>query len=98
MLDKLKMDLLKARKDKDELHTSVLSFLIAGVNNKEIELRGTGEVFGDEHVEKVIRKQIKNHDQSIEAYTKANRSELVERETAEKKVLEEILNAYFPQA
>ena len=98
MLDKLKMDLHKARKDKGELRTSVLSFLIAGVNNKEIELRGTGEVFGDEHVEKVIRKQIKNHDQSIEAYTSANRSELVERETAEKKVLEEILNAYFPQA
>lgn len=97
MLNKLKMDLLKARKDKDELKTSVLSFLISAVNNKEIELRGTGETFGDEHVEKVIKKQIKSHGQSVEAYTSAGRQELVDKEEAEKKVLEEILNAYFPQ-
>lgn len=98
MLTKLKMDLLKARKDKDELKTSVLSFLISAINNKEIELRGSGETFGDEHVEKVIKKQIKNRGQSIEAYTAAGRMELVAKEETEKKVLEEVLNAYFPQS
>ena len=98
ILDSLKKDYLMARKNKDELKTAVLSFLLSAMHNKEIELRPTGEAFGDEHVEKVLKKQIKNRNDSIEAYGKAGRTELVEKETAEKKVLEEILNAYFPQS
>lgn len=95
MLNKLKMDLLKARKSQDTLKVSVLGFLLSAIQNKEIELRGNKEELTDEHIEKVIRKQIKNRNQSIEAYTKGNRQDLVEQETAEKGVLEEILSEYF---
>jgi len=96
-LNQLKMDMLKARKEKDELRMAVLSFLISAINNKEIEMRGSGEELGDEHVAQVLKKQIKNRGQSMEAYEKAGRAELVEREGAEKEVLEEIQNAYFPE-
>jgi uncharacterized protein YqeY len=97
VLDKLKIDMLKSRKEANELKMAVLSFLISAINNKEIELRPMHEELTDEHVQKVILKQIKNRTQAIEAYEKAGRQELVDKESAEKKVLEEILNAYFPQ-
>lgn len=95
MLQKLKIDLLKARKAHDTLRVSVLGFLLSAIQNKEIELRGNKEELTDEHIEKVLRKQIKNRNQSIEAYEKGGRQDLVDKETSEKEVLEEILGEYF---
>lgn len=97
ILDNLKSDMLLARKDRNELRLSVLNFLISAIKYKEVELRGEGKELDDESVEKVLRKQIKQRNQSIEAYTSGNRPELAEKETTEKAVLEEILNAYFGQ-
>lgn len=90
MLNKLKIALLKARKEKDALKVSVLGFLISAVNNKEIAMRGKGEVFGDSHVSQVISEQIKQRKESIESYKAGGRQDLVEKETAELGVLEQI--------
>lgn len=95
MLNKLKLDLLKARKEKDTEKISVLGFLLSAIQNKEIELRGQGKELSDEHVEKVLRKQIKNRNQSIEAYQKGNRQDLVDKESAELVILESILDEHF---
>ncbi len=95
MLNKLKIDLLKARKAQDTLKVSVLGFLLSAIQNKEIELRSSKEELTDEHIEKVLRKQIKNRNQSIEAYEKGGRQDLVDQESAEKKILEGILSEYF---
>ncbi len=97
MLNKLKLDLLKARKAKDELFVSVLSFLLSKIQNKEIELRGQGIELKDKHIEKVFIKQIKQRKDSIEAYKKGDRQDLVEKEEGELNVLESLHKQYFPE-
>lgn len=95
IVNDLKIDLMRARKAKDELRTSVLGFLLSDIQNKEIELRGQGESLTDEAVAAVLKRQLKKRNQSIEAYEKGNRQDLVAKETSEKELLEEIQNAYF---
>lgn len=95
MFNKLRILLLKARKEQDTLRVSVLGFLISAVQNKEISLRGKGEALTDEHVAEVLKKQIKQHNESIEQYKMGNRQDLVDKEASELKILEEIQNENF---
>lgn len=95
MLNKLKKQLLVARKNKDELRISVLSFLLSKIQNKQIDLRGKDEELTDLHIKEVIDQQIKLRNDSIEAYEKGSRMDLVEKEENEKKILKEILNENF---
>jgi len=74
--------------DRDLLET--LRFLLASINNFEIEKRG--EV-SDEDVISVVKKQVKQHRESIEAFTNANRLELVEKEQKQL----DVLLSYLPQ-
>lgn len=92
LLEKIKNDLKAALKEKDELVVSTLRFLLSAIHNKEIELKKRGKL-SDEEVIGVIRKQVKEHQESIEAFQKGKREDLVEKE---KKELA-ILNKYLPQ-
>jgi uncharacterized protein YqeY len=95
MFNKLKVALLKARKEQDTLGVSVLSYLISAIQNKEIALRGRGEELTDEHVKEVLNRQIKQRKESIEQYQTGGRQDLVDQETNELKVLEELSREYF---
>jgi hypothetical protein len=95
MLNKLKIVLLKARKEKDTLRVSVLGYLLAEIQNKEIALRGKGEKLTDEHVKEALNKQIKQRKESIEQYKEAKRDDLAEKESSELEVLEELAREYF---
>ncbi len=95
MFNKLKVALLKARKEQDTLGVSVLSYLISAIQNKEIALRGKGEKLTDEHVKEVLNRQIKQRKESIEQYQTGGRQDLVDQETNELKVLEELSREYF---
>ncbi len=77
MFSKLKIELLKARKQKDKLKVSVVSYLLSAIQNKEIALRGKGEKLSDEDVIEVINRQIKQRKESIEQYTEGGRDDLV---------------------
>ncbi|OGC46311.1 hypothetical protein A2V49_00405 [candidate division WWE3 bacterium RBG_19FT_COMBO_34_6] len=94
ILQDLQQDLIKYQKAKDSLRIDVIRFLMAGIKNKEIELRGQNIVLNDEHIVKVINKQIKQRNDSIESYKMGNREDLVQKETKEKEILEEILSKY----
>jgi uncharacterized protein YqeY len=76
-------------KSKDLEKLGVLRYLLSEIQKKEIELRVSKEELTDEHVFKVIRKQIKNRMQSIELYEKGNRPDLVEKEQKEMEILKE---------
>lgn len=89
--EKIFSDYQKALKEKDNLKVSVLRFLRAQMMNLKIEKKRNLE---DSEVISLIRKQIKNSQEAIEEYKKANRQDLVEKETKEL----EILNAYLPPA
>jgi uncharacterized protein len=90
----LKKDLYSAMKEKDAFKSGVLRYLISHIKNKEIELRTEGRELIDEDILKVIKKQIKQRNQSIEQYEKAGRRESVESETRELKLLEQYYSKY----
>lgn len=95
MLSKLKIALLKARKEQDALRVSVLGYLLSEIQNKEIAMRGKSEEFTDDHIKEIMQKQIKQRKESIEQYQSANRDDLVQQEQSELKVLEELSDEYL---
>jgi len=92
MLEKIKTDLKTALKGKDETTVSTLRLLLAAIHNKEIELKKRGKL-KDEEVVAVIRQQVKQRRESIEAYQKGKRDDLVKKEKQEL----DILSKYLPQ-
>ncbi len=84
-------DFKKAMKDKDPVRVSTLSFLRSELKNAAIDKRR--DALEDVDVIAVIRKQIKQHQDSIEKFKAGNRQDLVEKESREL----EILKSYLPQ-
>lgn len=90
---RLKEELKQAMLTKDVLKTSVLRMLISAITYYEIQKGGAGYEATDEDVLQVIQKEAKQRRDSIEEFKKANRPELVEKETKEL----EMLQVYLPQ-
>lgn len=88
LIDKISQDLVSAQKGRDEVAVSTLRMVLADIKNAQIA-KG-GELVETETVE-VIQKSAKRHRESIEAYKKAQRMELVEKEAAELSILEKYL-------
>ncbi len=72
----------------------VLRMLKAALKNAAIEKGGPAVALEDADVIAVIRKQVKQRQDSIESFTKGGRPELAAKEQVEM----EVLNAYLPQA
>lgn len=90
LLQRLQADLNAARKSQDAARTLVLGTLLADAKNRGIELRRD---LTDEDLVEVLRKGIKRRRESIDAYTKAKRDDLAEKEAGEVRVLEQYLPA-----
>lgn len=88
--DKIVADMTAAMKAKDAALTSTLRMVKAAIMHREKE--GGGELTDDD-VMKLLRSQVKQRRDSVEQYLKAGRQELVDKETAEIKVIE----SYLPQ-
>jgi hypothetical protein len=88
--EKLTADMKTAMRDKDTLKLEAIRFLQAAIKNREIELR-PNPITNDE-VMNVVKKMVKQRKESIDQYKAANRQDLVDKETAELKILE----AYLP--
>lgn len=88
--DKIQTDLIEALKAREELRVSVLRLLIAELKNQKISKM---RELTDEDFVEVVRHEIKGRKESIEAYQKGGRQDLVDKETAELKILEE----YMPE-
>jgi len=85
----IRKDMFNASKSGNVLESDILKMVLASVKNEEIE---KGEKLKDEEIIKVIRKESKKIEDSINEYTKMNRMDLVEKE----KVQLEILQKYLP--
>jgi uncharacterized protein len=88
--EKILNDYKEAMKSRDTLKSSVLSFLRADMLNQATAKKKNK--LDDPETIVVIKKQIKQRQDSIEQFTKGNRFEMAEKE---KKELE-ILKAYLP--
>lgn len=89
--DTLKDDMKDAMKSKDKVALTTIRGLIAAIKNAAIEKGGADASLDDAEVMAVIRKQIKQRQDSITQYTDAGRPELAEAEAVEITVLEKYL-------
>lgn len=90
LIDQLKTDLISAQKEKATLRVGTLRFLLSAVNNFAIDKYGAAKdekPIPDEEVIAVIRKLSKERQESIEAFKKGNRPDLVEKEQKELTIL-----------
>ncbi len=87
---KLQDDQLTALKSGDKARLTVLRFVISQVKNKEIEKKTE---LNDEETLVVLKKFAKELKESIDAFTKGNRTELAD----ESRKQLEIISAYLPK-
>jgi uncharacterized protein YqeY len=87
--EKMQADQLTALKSGDKPTLDVLRYILAQLKNKEIEKKGE---LTDEEVVSLVRKQVKELNESIEAFTKGARTELAAASEEQKR----ILSAYLP--
>ena len=81
-------------RQRNELLVSTLRLLRADIQNREIELR---KPLDDAGVLAIISKQVRQRQESIEAFRKGNRPEMAEREEAEMAILQEYLPEQLPR-
>jgi uncharacterized protein len=87
-------DLKQAMRAKDASRLSVLRMLKAALKNAAIEKVGAEGTLSDADAITIVRKQVKQRQDSIESFEKGGRSELAEKEKAEIATL----NQYLPAA
>lgn len=80
-------------RSKDSLALTTLRALKSAIKNAAIEKGGADAELNDAEVVNVIRKQLKQREDSIEQFEKAGRDELAEKEKAEMVILEKYLPA-----
>ncbi len=90
MEEKIFNDYKQAMKARDSIKSSVLSCLRAEIMNTALAKKK--DKLDDNEVLAVIKKQVKQHQDSIEQFKKGNRNDLAEKEVKEL----EILQAYLP--
>ncbi|HWL54679.1 MAG TPA: GatB/YqeY domain-containing protein [Chthoniobacteraceae bacterium] len=86
-------DLKAAMKARETERLAVLRMLKAALKNSAIEKGGANAVLDDAEALAVIRKQVKQRNDSIESFEKGGRPELAARERAEAVFLE----VYLPK-
>jgi uncharacterized protein YqeY len=86
--DKVNGDIATAMKAKDAARLSALRMMKAAITNKGVE---KGHDLDDAEVLQVLASLVKQRRDSIEQFSKAGRTDLVDKETAEIAVIEEYL-------
>ena len=93
--EKMDREMVLAAKAKDKIRLSALRMLKSGLHNREIDLKrelGEGEFL------QLLSSMVKQRKDSIEQFAKGGRTDLVEKEEAELKVIEEFLPAQLSEA
>ncbi len=84
--------------DKERIHT--LRLVLAAIKDKEIASRSSGEdsEISEEVVIQLLKKMVKQRNDSIVMFEKAGRSELVSKENGEIKIINEFLPEQLDEA
>jgi len=90
--DQILKNMKQAMKERNLKQVKVLRFLSSAIKNKEIELRP--QPLKDEHVIAVLKKQIKQSQEALENYQKADYKE----QSQEEEYQISILKSYLPKA
>lgn len=91
LLENIRTDMFNATKAGNVDESQILKMVIATVKNEEI---AKGESLSDDEVVKVLRKESKKIQDSIDQFTKMGRVDLLEKEEVQLNVLKK----YLPQS
>jgi uncharacterized protein len=91
--DQISEDIKTAMRAKDSVALNALRALKSAVTNAAIEKGGLGTVLDEPEILAVVRKQIKQRQDSIEQFEKADRPELAKTEKSEIAILSKYLPA-----
>ena len=75
-------------KEKDSNSINTLRLIKSAVKDKQIAVRGKQDELSDEDIISLLQSLIKQRKDSIEAFQKANRTDLIDKEKAEIEVIE----------
>ena len=89
LTEKIRADMTAAMKAQEKERLSTLRMLQSALKNEQIN---SGHELSDEEAMAVIRKAVKQRQDSIEQYTNAGRTELADKEKSEM----ELLKTYLP--
>jgi uncharacterized protein YqeY len=92
--EKILNDYKEAMKKKDTIKSSTLSLLRAEIIN--VAIAKNKKALDDSEAIVVIKKQVKQHQDSIEQFKNGNRLDLADKETKELEVLKSYLPAQLP--
>lgn len=95
LTEKIRTDLTAAMKAQEKERLSVIRMLQSAVKNEQIHV---GHELSDEEAMSVIRKAVKQRQDSIEQYSNAGRTELADKERAEMEILRTYLPAELSEA
>ena len=87
-LDQIQADTKDAMRSRDRQRTAALRMLAAALKNGEIE---AGKPLGEDEEQTILRRQLKQREESAEAFRKAGRGEQADKESAEAEVVREYL-------
>lgn len=93
-MDQIKSELTQAVKNKNRQLVSTLRYFLSNLHNEEISRQ---KPLSDEEIQLLIRRQVKKHQESIEAFKKGGRGELALKEEEERKILERFLPAQMSE-
>ena len=89
--DKIESDYNNSIKEKDSNSINTLRLIKSAIKDKEIFLRGKQDSLTDSDILSLLQSLVKQRKDSIEAFEKANRNDLIENELNEIKVIEMFL-------
>ena len=91
LIDSITADMKTAMRDRNKVALNTIRALKSAVTNAAIEKSGAGTELPENEVINIVRKQIKQRQDSIEQFEKAGRAELADNEKAEIAILENYL-------
>ena len=91
LIEQIRSDLDQSIRQKDNLRCTTLRMLISSIHNAEIDQQH--KALDDTGIGSIVAKEIKKRRESIEAFEKGNRPDLVAKEKTEL----DILSKYLPQ-
>ncbi|MEW6060268.1 MAG: GatB/YqeY domain-containing protein [Actinomycetota bacterium] len=87
---RVREEMTAAMKAGDKVRLGALRMLVTAITNREKEVL---HELSDDEVREMAAREVKRRNESIEAFEKGARADLVDRETAER----EVLKAYAPE-
>ena len=96
---KIEADLQLALKEKNKITISTLRLMIAGIKDKDIAFRSKDNKEGikEDDIKQLLKKMIKQRNESIAIYKKSNRNDLLDIEKEEVQIISKFLPKQFSE-